>query len=124
MERNRPPSVAATVALCVGPLLSVMVLAAQVPNWPLSYVAAGMWVAVAAWTPFAPFTFAAILLGDQRDRFTPPLGRVERSLLLIPWLALSPRSSARAATVLNLAGCIAAAVYTMQFSAPDAALFP
>lgn len=113
VDEPRPPAsagVLVTLAVTLGPLLSVWWTAAQADRWGPANAVAAAWVAWALWGPWAPCTMAAVLLGDHRDRATPPGSSWWlRGVLLVPWLACSGRSTARAATWGNLIALVVAA---------------
>ena len=101
-----------SLALAGGPLLSVWWVSSQAGAWGAANAEIAAWVVLAFWTPFAPFTFAAIWLGDHRDRARlSAVGPVGRGVLLVPWLVCSPFSTARLATVSNLVAVAAAAAW-------------
>lgn len=113
--RKASPLIAAACA--VGPLVTVAWILTQQSNWGAANTIVGAWVALAFWTPFAPFTFPAVLLGEHRDRARlAPVGTGLRGALLIPWLVLSPHSTARVATLANLTGVAVAAAWIISVS--------
>jgi hypothetical protein len=108
----RHAGAAVTALVGLGPVLSLWWLSTQVTSWGAANVAVAAWVLLFFWTPFAPFTFTAVALGDHRDRARMDgVGGFGRGVFMLPWLVLSPHSTARAATVVNLAGVALGAGY-------------
>lgn len=114
--RRRHAGAAVTALLALGPLISVWWVVNKTGSWGAANTAVAAWVLWFFWTPFAPFTFAAVALGDHRDRARlAGTTRLGRGALLIPWLVVSPHSTARTATLANLAGIAAAAWYLLSY---------
>jgi pimeloyl-ACP methyl ester carboxylesterase len=96
------------VILAVGPVLSVWAISAQT-GLGLEMVEAGMWVGLAFWTPLFPVSFPALLLQDARDDALSTVPVPLRWVLLLPWLALAPRSAVKTEMWANVAGVAVAA---------------
>lgn len=112
---RRHAGAAVSALLALGPLVSVWWVLGQAGAWGSANATVAAWVVWFFWTPFAPFTFAAVALGDHRDLARlPGAGRLGRGLLLVPWLVCSPHSTARTATLANLAGIAVGAWYLLN----------
>jgi hypothetical protein len=103
------------LALAVGPLASVWWVWSQAGTLGVANATVACWVLIGFWTPFAPFTFSAVWLGDHRDRARlASVGTLGRSVLLVPWLIFSPYSTARMATITNLVGVVIATWWLLR----------
>jgi hypothetical protein len=101
------------LVLAVAPVATVWAVTTQTALGD-DMLAIGMWVALAFWTPLFPVSFPALLLQDARDDALVTTPAPLRWLVLVPWLALAPRSAVRVEMWANVLGVAVAAWWLLS----------
>jgi hypothetical protein len=109
-----------TAVVLVGPALTVAALASKVGTIWLRPDQAGLILAIALlfWCPAFFSSVPALLTQDGRDRALPELnglaGSSARTVILVPWLILSPTSTVRVETAASVIGFVVGVITALS----------